>query len=228
MGRTIVVCGHGPGVSDAVARRFGAEGFDVALAARNAERLGSAEKALAQRGIRAAAFPTDLASPDAVRALVRDARARLGPIAAIHWNSLASGAGDLLAADVAAIRQVLDVSVTSLLVAVQEAHGDLRAARGAVLVTNGGFGLVDAGIDALVVKMQVMGLGLGNAAKLKLTRLLAERLRGDGIHVGEVMITGLVKGTAWDDGSATIEPDAVAAAFWELFTKRAATSITLR
>jgi short-subunit dehydrogenase len=228
MGKTIVVCGHGPGVSDAVARRFGSEGFSVALVARSAARLAGAEKALAGRGVRAASFAVDLADPEAVRSLFGQVRETLGPVAAIHWNSYATGAGDLLAADVASIRRILDVSVTSLVVAVQAAHADLKAARGAVLVTNGGFGLVDPGIDALVVKLQSMGLGLGNAAKLKLTRLLAERLRPDGIHVGEVMITGLVKGTAWDDGSATIEPATVAQAFWDLWSRRAETSITVR
>ena len=30
MAKTIVVCGYGPGVSDAVARKFGSEGFSVA------------------------------------------------------------------------------------------------------------------------------------------------------------------------------------------------------
>ncbi len=228
MGKTIVVCGHGPGVSDAVARKFGAEGFSVALVARNAERLQAAEKALAARGVHAAAFPADMADPEAVRALMGRVRGTLGPIAAIHWNSYAMGAGDLLAADVATLRRILDLSVTSLVVAVQEAHADLKAAKGAVLVTNGGFGLVDPQIDALVVKLQTMGLGLGNAAKLKLTRLLAERLRPDGIHVGEVMITGLVKGTAWDDGSATIEPATVAQAFWDLWSRRSEISITVR
>jgi short-subunit dehydrogenase len=228
MGKTIVVCGHGPGVSDAVARRFGAEGFDVALVARSAGRLQEAEKALAGKGIRVASFPTDLRDPEAVRALVAAVRARLGPISVIHWNSYAAEAGDLLAADVASIRRILDVSVTSLVVAVQAAHADLKAAKGAVLVTNGGFGLVDPQIDALVVKLKTMGLALGNGAKLKLTRILAERLRGDGIHVGEVMITGLVKGTAWDDGSATIEPAAVAQAFWDLYARRAELSITVR
>lgn len=228
MGKTIVVFGHGPGVSDAVARKFGAEGFSVALVARNAERLQAAEKAFAGRGVHAVAFPADMADPDAIRSVIGGVRGRLGPISAIHWNSYAMGAGDLLAADVASLRRILDVSVTSLVVAVQEAHPDLKAAKGAVLVTNGGFGLVDPQIDALVVKLQSMGLGLGNAAKLKLTRLLAERLRPDGIHVGEVMITGLVKGTAWDDGSATIEPATVGQAFWDLWSRRSELSITIR
>ena len=228
MQRTIVVCGHGPGVSDAVARRFGAEGFAVALAARNATRLAAAEKALADRGVRAASFPTDISDPEAVRALMGSVRERLGPLTAIHWNSFVEGGGDLLEADVATVRRLLDVSVTSLLAAVQAALPDLRAAKGAVLVTNGGFGLVDPAIDGLVVRSKAMGLGLGNAAKLKLTRLLAERLRGDGVHVGEVMIAGLVKGTPWDDGHATVDPAAVAGAFWDLFSKRAQLSVTLR
>ncbi len=227
MGKTIVVCGHGPGVSDAVARRFGAEGFDVALVARNADRLKAAEQALASRGIRAASFPTDLADPEAVRKLVPAVRSRLGPVAVVHWNAYAASAGDLLRASAADVRGVLDLSVTSLLVAVQECLADLKAAKGAVLVTNGAFGLVDPQIDALVVKLQAMGLALGNAAKLKLTRILAEALRPEGVHVGEVMIKGLVKGTAWDDGSATLEADAVAGAFWDLYTRRAEVSISV-
>ncbi len=48
MTRTILVCGHGPGISDAVARRFGREGFAVALVARNAERLAAAVASLGQ------------------------------------------------------------------------------------------------------------------------------------------------------------------------------------
>jgi hypothetical protein len=42
------------------------------------------------------------------------------------------------------------------------------------------------------------------------------------------MIAGLVKGTAWDDGHATVDPAAVAGAFWDLFSRRAQLSVTLR
>jgi NAD(P)-dependent dehydrogenase (short-subunit alcohol dehydrogenase family) len=38
MSKTILIAGYGPGISDAVARKFGAEGFAVALAARNEAR----------------------------------------------------------------------------------------------------------------------------------------------------------------------------------------------
>jgi NAD(P)-dependent dehydrogenase (short-subunit alcohol dehydrogenase family) len=47
MSKTIVICGYGPGISAAVARRFGREGFQVALVARYAQRLAAGVAALA-------------------------------------------------------------------------------------------------------------------------------------------------------------------------------------
>src|SRR6185437_15333588 len=104
MTKTILVCGYGPGISNAVAERFGAEGFAVALAARNADRVAAGVKALEAKGIRAAGFPTDLADPNAARALVGNVRKTLGPITVLEWNAYSGDAGDLLTADTAAIR----------------------------------------------------------------------------------------------------------------------------
>ncbi len=71
---TILVCGHGPGISDAVARRFGREGFAVAIVARNAERLKAAAEALSGAGLTAKAFPCDLGDPKAVLAIAKSAQ----------------------------------------------------------------------------------------------------------------------------------------------------------
>src|ERR1700753_3686829 len=98
MAKTILICGYGPGISHAMAERFASEGFSVALAARNAERLAAGVKALEGKGVKAAAFPTDLSDPAAARGLVDKARAALGPISVVEWNAYASGAGDLLTA----------------------------------------------------------------------------------------------------------------------------------
>src|ERR1051325_4325442 len=126
MEKTIIICGHGPGISDAVAQRFGAEGFQVGLVARSADKLGKAQSALEGRGIRAAAFPTDLSDPNAAKDLVQKVRGKLGPITAIHWNAYANAAGDLMTADAGALRTIFDVSVTSLVLLVQEAFADLK------------------------------------------------------------------------------------------------------
>src|SRR5215831_9589555 len=127
MAKTIVVAGFGSGVSNAVAEKFGQEGFSVALVARNGERLGTAAKALAGRGIRADAFATDLADPQAARALSARVRERLGPVTVLHWNAYGTAAGDLLTADASELRRAFDIPVTSFIQAVQGALPDLRA-----------------------------------------------------------------------------------------------------
>jgi len=227
MQKTIIVCGHGTGISDAVANKFGAEGFQVALVARSADKLEQARAALQSRGVTAAAFAADLSDPEAAKGLVKRVTDQLGPVTAIHWNAYANTAGDVLAADAAAIHTVFDVSVTSLVLTVQAALTDLKAAKGAVLVTNGGLGLFDPKVDAMAVQWNSMGLAIANAAKHKLIGLLREKLRGDGITVGEVVVLGTVKGTAWDTGSANVEPRTVAGKFWDIYSSRESAVVTI-
>jgi NAD(P)-dependent dehydrogenase (short-subunit alcohol dehydrogenase family) len=218
MQKTIIVCGYGTGISDAVANRFAAEDFQVALVARNAGKLDKAQAAFQARGIKAAAFPADLSDPDAAKGLVQRVQAQLGPITAIHWNAYAGEAGDVLTAGPAGFRTVLDVSVTSLAMTIQEALPDLKAAKGAVLVTNGLLGLFDPKYDAMAVQWSSMGLAIANSAKHKLVGVLSEKLRGE-VTIGEVIVCGLVKGTAWDTGNATIEAGTIAGKFWEIYSQ---------
>jgi hypothetical protein len=50
--------------------------------------------------------------------------------------------------------------------------------------------------------------------------VLAKRLEREGVFLGELMVLGTVKGTAWDQGQATLEASAVAGRFWDLYEKR--------
>ncbi len=211
----------GPGISHALAEKFGAEGFVVGLAARNAARLAAGVKALESKGVRAAAFPTDLGDLAAARALVGKVREALGPITVLEWNAYATGAGDLLTADTTDVRAHLDIAVISLLAVVQAALPDLRAQKdAAVLVINGGLGYFDPKTDAAGVQWNTMGLSVANAAKHKLVGLLSQKLKSDGVYVGEAMVMGSVKGTAFDGGNATIEPRTVADKLWEMYRTR--------
>jgi len=221
MSKTIVVVGFGPGISSAVAEKFGAAGFSVALVARNQDRLASGVSALQARGITASAFPTDAGDPAAIREVIARARTQLGPVAVLHWNAFGGAeAGDLITTDPATAGRVFDVAIVGLLGAIQEALPDLRdSAEGAVLVTNGAFGDLSEQVDNYAVRMGSMGVALANAAKHKLVGLLAQRLKGDGIYVGEVMIAGTIKGTVWGN-KHSIDPVAVADTFWELYQAR--------
>ena len=221
MTKTILVCGHGPGISDAVARKFASEGFSVALVARNADRLGAAADALRATGVVAEAFPTDLGDPVAVTLLVGKVRDKVGPVTVIHWNAYAGVGGDLLSADVSDLRTGFDVSVTGLVAAVQAALPDMKGQQHpAILVTGGGFAFYTPQIDAMAAKWNAMGLAVSKAAQHKLVGLLAAKLAGTGVYVGEVVVLGMVKGTAFDQGAATLEPAAIADQFWALYTQR--------
>jgi NAD(P)-dependent dehydrogenase (short-subunit alcohol dehydrogenase family) len=220
MSKTIVVVGFGPGISTAVAEKFGTEGFRVALVARSKDRLASGVAALKTKDISAAAFPADAGDPVAIRAAIAKVRSEFGPITAIHWNAYGGGdAGDLLTAEPGGVRGVFDVAIVGLLSVVQEALSDLKQTNGALLVTNGAFGELTPQIDELATNMKVMGLALANAAKHKLVGLLVQRLKGEGVYVGEVMVAGIIKGTAWDRGNG-IPASRVAEAFWTLFETR--------
>lgn len=223
MSKTIVIVGFGTGISTAVAEKFGAEGFAVALVARSAERLAAGVAALKAKGIAAAGFTADASDPAAIRAAIGKARAGLGPISVLQWNAYGGGeAGDLTTSDPAAVRGVFDVAIVGLLAAVQEALPDLKNAKdGAVLVTNGAFGEISDQMDGYAVGLKLMGLALANGAKHKLVGLLSQRLKGEGVYVGEVMVAGTVKGTQFDTGAAgAIESSAIANAFWKLYRAR--------
>lgn len=227
MKQTIVVCGHGPGISDAVARRFGREGWNVAIVARNAERLGQAAAALSKTGITAQAFPCDLGDAGAVKSMLKSVASALGPIAAVHYNAYGGGSGDLLELSPEDLRRAMDINACGLLAAVQEALPSLKAAKGAVLVTGGGFAYYDPQVDAMANTFGAAGLALGKAAQHKLTGLLAARLQKEGVYVGEVVVMGSVKGTAFDAGQATLEAGDIAEKFWQLYEKRDAVSVDI-
>lgn len=227
MKKTIVVCGHGPGISDAVARRFGREGFAVALLARNAERLGAAAAKLGEAGVTAKGFACDLADPAALKAALGAAASELGPVSVVHYNAYGGGFGDLLALSPEALRAAFDISVTGLIGVVAAALPSLKEAHGSVLVTGGGFAFYDANVDAMATQFGAGGLAIGKAAQHKAVGLLARRLEGEGVYVGEVVVLGMVKGTAFDSGHATLEAADIAERFWQLHTKRDASSVTI-
>jgi short-subunit dehydrogenase len=227
MKKTILVCGHGPGISHAVAKKFGAEGLAVALVARSKDKLEAAAAELGKANIQAKGFVCDLASPAAVREVVRAARTTLGPIHVVHYNAYQGGAGDLTTGSVEELRRAFDVGVVGLVTATQEALSDLKASKGALLITGGGLAFFDQKIDAMAVSWGSMGLAVSKSAQHKTAGLLHEKLAPEGVYVGEVVVTALVKGTAFDSGSATLEPSVVAEKFYELYTARSVRSVNL-
>src|SRR5258708_37824450 len=85
MTKTIAVFGAGPGMGRAVARRFGREGFQVALVARNQDRVDAFHRELTADGIKAAGFAGDIADRDALPGMIEAITARFGPIDVLEY-----------------------------------------------------------------------------------------------------------------------------------------------
>jgi short-subunit dehydrogenase len=221
MAKTIVVCGYGPGISQAVARKFGSAGYQVALVSRSADNVSRGAAALKEAGIQARGFVCDLANLAAISGLFDEVRAAFGPITVLHWNAYARLAGDLTTCEPNELRGALDLAVVSLNAAVQLVLPDLRAQpEAAVLVTGGGYALYEKQIDLLAVQSRSMGLAVAKAAQHKWVGVLHAKLKPEGVYVGEVTILGIVKGTAADRGNGTIEAGTIADKFWEISRTR--------
>jgi short-subunit dehydrogenase len=76
----VVITGGSAGVGRATATEFARQGYDVAILARDPDRLETAAAELRAHGVRALPIPTDVADADAVEAAAARAEAELGPI----------------------------------------------------------------------------------------------------------------------------------------------------
>ena len=220
----LLIVGAGPGNSRAIARHFGGEGYSIALIGRDAEHLRTEVEHLHSHGVAAHSYVGDAGDPASIRAVVLAAQAEQGQISAVVFTAYRNdGVSDVLNAEPEAVAASFDVGVVGLLAAVQAAVADLRSAKGAsILVLNGAAGDDDSGADRFATSFGVDGVALESAAKSKLVGLLAERLRPDGIYVGEIVINGTIKGSAFASPTA-IDPSEVANRLWTMAETRTET-----
>ncbi|CDH06748.1 putative short-chain dehydrogenase/reductase SDR [Xenorhabdus bovienii str. oregonense] len=224
MKHTILICGYGPGISHAVASRFGKAGHRVALVARNTQRLSSATEELTAEGIQVRAFSANLNDIKEVKRVITTARSILGPIGILHWNAFFDIEGSLLSTLPSDLSKSFDIRVTSYIAAVQECLSDLEAHKGAVLTTSGIMALDDPAIDIFATEYAALAISV--AAQHKTTKLLAYTLALRDIHVSEVIVNGFVEKTLGGIGkNKTIAPADIAEQFWNMYTTRQTHSV---
>jgi NAD(P)-dependent dehydrogenase (short-subunit alcohol dehydrogenase family) len=220
MSKLIAIVGYGPGTSASVAERFAREGFSIALVGRDEQRLAAGVASLGARRTKASGFRANAADPESIRVAIRNIRSQMGPIDVLQWNAYGGlDAGDLLTAEPASVRAAFDATVIGLLAATAEALPDLKKNSGALLISNGAFALVSDQMDEVAVKQNVMGLAVASAAKDKLAGLLAQRLKSEGVYVGEVMVHGTIKNTPSSDNNS-VDPVLIAEEYWRIYQAR--------
>ncbi|MGW6511415.1 SDR family NAD(P)-dependent oxidoreductase, partial [Streptomyces niveus] len=85
---TIAIVGAGTGLGGAVARRFGREGFDVALLSRTKEHVDALAADLGGAGVNARGFAADVQDPAALAAALDAAASDLGPVEVLQYSPI--------------------------------------------------------------------------------------------------------------------------------------------
>lgn len=134
-GMTAVITGGGSGIGLSIAMAFVACGAAVVIASRSADRLASAEVAIADAtGRRSSSFPCDVRDEDAVRQLHDFVFTRHGPATAVVNNAAANFRMPAARMTRRALETVMDVDVFGTFIVTKEFLPDmLDAGAGAVL-----------------------------------------------------------------------------------------------
>jgi len=190
-----LVTGVGPGTGAAIARRFSAGGYDVAMIARNRDRLALLEKEIPS----ARAYPcdvTDEARIDAALAALR--RDFAAPSVLVH-NAVGGAWGNFQEIDPKVLNANFQVNTMALLyLARRLAPAMTQAAKGAIIVTGN--------TSAQRGRADFAGFAPTKAAQRILAEAMARDLGPKGVHVAYVMIDAVID-VAWTRNRYPDAPD---------------------
>lgn len=210
---TLAIIGAGKGLGAAVARRFGREGFAVALISRHQGRLDALASELEQDGVQARGFTADVRDPDSIAAALEQATETLGPIEVLQYSPLPQKdfMRPVLETTPADLRGPVEFSIYGPVAAVHQVVPGMRflpeGARPSILFVNGG--------SAVKPGRAVTGTSIAFAGQKAYVDLLHEVLGEEGIYVGQLIIGGRI--VAGDDEK---DPDVLADRIWQLHERR--------
>jgi NADP-dependent 3-hydroxy acid dehydrogenase YdfG len=133
-GTGVIVTGASSGIGEATAERLAADGARVALVARREERLRALADRVDDGPGEAVVLPADLSDEDRAREVVREADAALDGLDVLVNNAGVMLLSPLVRADVADLRQMLEVNLLGLMAATREAVPLLLEAGGGHVV----------------------------------------------------------------------------------------------
>ncbi|QUI29716.1 SDR family NAD(P)-dependent oxidoreductase [Streptomyces alfalfae] len=223
MSKVIAVFGAGTGLGVSVARRFGREGFRVALVARRKDRLDALVEVLTGEGIEAVAFTADLSRPAEVPALVEAIRDRFGRIDVVEYGPISGDQGFTPAAELdAATLEGLTPLLLFTPVEVVQAVLPEWTERG-----EGAF-LLALGYSAAQPMPHLSGLGPVMAATRNYLYSLNAELADRGIYVGALTIASLIARSevsaaaqaAFESADGPHFPVTDPDDYWNMYTRR--------
>jgi NAD(P)-dependent dehydrogenase (short-subunit alcohol dehydrogenase family) len=190
-----VVTGVGPGTGASIVRRFHAGGYQVAMLARNADRVG----ALAAELPDAFALPCDVSDPGALHAALDEAEARGGaPKAAVH-NAVGGAFANFLDVDPRLLERNFQVNVMALLHLGRWAAPRMEKAGGGALIVTGN-------TSAERGRANFAAFAPTKAAQRILAESMARTMGPRGVHVAYLVIDAAID-LEWQRKNNPDKPD---------------------
>jgi NAD(P)-dependent dehydrogenase (short-subunit alcohol dehydrogenase family) len=210
----IAIVGAGPGLGQSIARRFGREGFAVALISRTQSRLDAMAAELAGGGIEAAGFAGDVLDPPSLTAALAAAAGRFGQIDVLEYSPAPHEAPpDLATAD------VLQVSPQNVQPQVEYyVYGGITAARavlGGMLERGSGTLLFTTGASSVLTFPPMGNVGIAGAGLRNYVLALNAALAGRGVYAAHVPLATFI-----GSGGPETHPDTIAELYWDLHVSR--------
>jgi NAD(P)-dependent dehydrogenase (short-subunit alcohol dehydrogenase family) len=203
-----LIVGAGRGLSASLARACAKRGMQVALAARDVEKLAPL---VAETG--AKAYACDASEAPAVASLYRALDADFGSPALVCYNASGRVRGPLIDLDPAAVRKALEVTAFGgFLVAQEAARRMLPRGHGSILLTG-----ASASVKGYA---QSASFAMGKFALRGLAQSMARELAPQGIHVAHFVIDGGIRQPGEpraDRGpDGFLDPDAIAQTYLQI------------
>ena len=214
MARTAVIAGVGPGLGESLARRFAAEGCQVALFARSAEYIDELAAGLPGPG-EGLAVQTDLTDVDQIRDGFDAVRTEFGSVDVLVNHASAASWTGLLETSVAEFERSWTVNGRGAFVCSQEAVGDM-------LDTGGGTVIFTGATSAVRSLGGAVGFTAAKFAARGVAMDIAQEFGPEGIHVAHVVIDGQidtpdVRERFPDRADETfLDPERMADTYWHL------------
>ncbi|MDV6281796.1 SDR family NAD(P)-dependent oxidoreductase [Rhodococcus jostii] len=207
---TIVIIGAGKGLGAAVARKFGAQGFDVALISRTQSNVDALAADLQKAGVNARGYAASVRDADALTTALDRAASELGPIDVLEYSPIPQREflRPVLETTRADLAAAVEFSVLGPVTAVGHVLPSMREqGLGTLLFVNGSSGARP--------NPNVAGTSIAFAGESAYAHMLHTELAGSGVHVAQLIIPGAIT-----PGHPTHDPDVLADKLWTMHTAR--------
>ena len=173
---TVLITGASQGIGRATACLFAENGYDVVLAARNAERLNRVAEEIRAKGREALAVPTDVSQVEQVNVLIEKALDAFGSIDVLVNNAGICMNGEMAQTTLEDWRQIIDINLWGYIYTLHALLPQFLERRAGTIINVGSFG-------GKVPLPKMTAYCTSKFAVTGLTETLRLELEPKGIHV---------------------------------------------